>query len=106
MEPYLFRSMLPEICHINAVGADAVGKRELGDDIFSSPTRVVCDNHEQANHSGEMQYLKPDSIMCLGHLLRMGKRDASGLTVYDSTGLAIEDLALAQYVFENSVNIS
>ena len=114
MEPYLFRSMLPEICHINAVGADAVGKRELGDDIFSSPTRVVCDNYEQANHSGEMQYLKSDSIMCLGHLLRnieqfgsslIGKRDVSGLTVYDSTGLAIEDLALAQYVFENSVNV-
>ena len=136
MEPYLFRSMLPEICHINAVGADAVGKRELGDDIFRSkhhkdngdgtfettPTRVVCDDYDQANHSGEMQYLKAEnaydpnggSVMSLGHLLRnieqfgsslIGKRDVSGLTVYDSTGLAIEDLALAQYVFENSVNV-
>ena len=106
MEHYLFRSMLTENCESNAVGADAVGEMELGDDIFSSPTRVVCDNQEHENQSGEMQYLKSDSIMCLGHLLRMGKRDASGLTVYDSTGLAIEDLALAQYVFENSVNIS
>ena len=105
-EPYLFRSMLPEACHINAVGADAVGKRELGDDIFPSASTIVCDDYEQAKHSGEMQYYKfmanapkPDSTMCLGSLLRTGKQNTEGLSVYDSTGLAIEDLALAEYVF-------
>ncbi len=105
-KPYLFRSMLPKICHVNAVGADAVGKRELGDDMFSSISTVVCDDYSQAKHSGEMQHFKPDSIFYrqLGYLLKMGEKNADGLTVYDSTGLAIEDLALAQYVFEKSVN--
>ena len=104
-EPYLFRPMLPEICHINAVGADAVGKRELGDDIFSSASMIICDDYEQAKHSGEMQYFRPlhdIHTACLGYLLRMDEQKTEGLTVYDSTGLAIEDLALAQYVFENS----
>jgi ornithine cyclodeaminase/alanine dehydrogenase-like protein (mu-crystallin family) len=44
---------------------------------------------------------KPDSMMSLGHLLRTGKQNTEGLSVYDSTGLAIEDLALAEYVFTN-----
>ena len=52
-----------------------------------------------------MQYFKhlhDIHTACLGYLLRMDEQKTEGLTVYDSTGLAIEDLALAQYVFENS----
>ena len=104
---YLSRSMLPEVCHINAVGADAVGKRELCEDIFKDPSFfLVCDDYNQAKHSGESQYLQwasRKSPLSLCDLLSsVWYRRGAGqekLSIYDSTGLAIEDLALAEYVF-------
>ena len=106
-KPYLSRSMLPEVCHINAVGADAIGKRELCEDIFGDGAFfLVCDDYNQAKHSGEAQYLQLDQRQAIMSLCDLFSSvwyrrpvTAGALSVYDATGLAIEDLALAEDVF-------
>ena len=111
---FLSRKMLTlEKTHINAVGADAEGKRELNDDMFFSCSTLVYDDKEQATHSGESQYRKGPSHMNtnphlreyeLKDVLRWSKQTLSEkirqkISIYDSTGLAIEDIALAQAVY-------
>jgi alanine dehydrogenase len=89
--------------HINAVGADAPGKQEL-DPAILARALVVVDEHEQAIHGGELNVavsrglFRPRDIHAsLGDILigrRHGRRSARELTVFDSTGLAIHDVAL------------
>ncbi len=110
----LSKKMLNSVnTHINAVGADAEGKRELNDDIFFNCSTLVYDDKVQASHSGESQYRKgPSHLNTNPHLKQYELKDVlrwpmqtlkekirSELSVYDSTGLAIEDIALAQAVY-------
>jgi alanine dehydrogenase len=111
---YLTDKMLSKPVHINAVGADAVGKRELCNDIFFNCSTLVYDDKEQACHSGDTQYKKGPSHMHtnphlkeyeLKDVLRWSKKTLKekiqkSLTVYDSTGLAIEDIAIAESIYE------
>ncbi len=112
--PYLNKKMLNlKDTHINAVGADAEGKRELNDDMFFGCSTLVYDDKKQATHSGESQYRKgPSHLNTNPHLREYELKDVlkwsketisekirTNLTIYDSTGLAIEDIALAQAVY-------
>ena len=95
---------VPNNCHINAVGADAVGKRELMTNVIDGAADVFCDDPEQAFHSGELQYnewphLPVDSLSDLieNHKsMQLNK----GVSVFDSTGVAIEDIAVAVLVWD------
>ena len=90
--------------HINAIGADAEGKEEL-DPAILKRARVVIDNWEQASHSGEINVplakglLKRDDIVCdIGQLItekKAGRLSPEDITVFDSTGLAVQDVACA-----------
>jgi len=89
--------------HINAIGADAPGKQEL-DPAILSRSRVFVDDPVQAVHSGEINVpirdglYSPDQIAgTLGEVV-LGKKERTTdeeITVFDSTGLAIQDLAIA-----------
>lgn len=89
--------------HINAVGADAPGKQELDPAILRDAT-VVVDDLEQAVHGGEMNVpitkglFRPRDIHAtLGEVLlgrRPGRTRPDEVTVFDSTGLAVHDVAL------------
>ncbi|OYR64678.1 ornithine cyclodeaminase family protein, partial [Halorubrum sp. E3] len=110
--------------HINAMGADAAGKHELADDLLLDAT-VVIDDHEQCTHSGEINVpyaagaLTDDDIYGeIGEIVvgnRPGRTGAGfgsdsdgpdaavdGVTVFDSTGLAIQDVAAARVVYEQA----
>ncbi|WP_254864540.1 ornithine cyclodeaminase family protein [Halovivax gelatinilyticus] len=97
--------------HINAMGADAEGKHELDDDLLRSAT-IVIDDHEQCTHSGEINVpyhegvLTDDDIHAeLGQIVVgdvAGRTDDTGVTVFDSTGLAIQDVAAAHVVYEEA----
>lgn len=97
--------------HINAVGADAAGKQELDPAILGT-ARVVVDDWAQASHSGEINvplsqgWFHQEQIHAtLGEIIagaKPGREDASMVTVFDSTGLAIEDLATAQMVYRKA----
>ena len=103
--------------HINAMGADAEGKHELADDLLFDAT-VVIDDHEQCTHSGEINvpyaagaltdadiYGEVGAIVVgnrPGRTGTDGEAGVDGVTVFDSTGLAIQDVAAARVVYEQA----
>ncbi len=94
--------------HINAIGADAAGKQELDPAIFKN-AKIVVDDYRQASHSGEINVpvlkglLTPKDIYAqLGQIVcgnKKGRTSAGEITVFDSTGLAIQDLAMADLLY-------
>ena len=105
-EAYLDILDLPNNCHINAVGADAVGKRELMTNVIDGAADIICDDPIQAMHSGELQYNEwvggHWDINSLKYLIDNYKTMQldKGVSVFDSTGVAIEDIAIGILVFE------
>lgn len=97
--------------HINAMGADAEGKHELADELLLN-AKLVIDDHAQTTHSGEINVpynegtLTDDDIhgdigdIVIGEL--DGRTEDDGVTVFDSTGLAIQDVAAAHVVYEHA----
>ncbi len=99
--------------HINAIGADAPGKEELDPDILHRG-RVFVDDPAQAFHSGEINVPISRGIyqpwMIAGTLgeIVIGKRkreNSDEITVFDSTGLAIQDLAIASIAMRQSTGM-
>ncbi|SIR92259.1 ornithine cyclodeaminase family protein [Natronorubrum thiooxidans] len=100
-----------EHTHVNAIGADAEGKHELSDELLQA-ARIVIDDHEQCTHSGEINVpyhegvLTDDDIHAeIGEIV-VGSKESrtsdTGVTVFDSTGLAIQDVAAAHVVYERA----
>lgn len=107
-EPLVKSDWIGEGTHINAIGADAPGKEEL-DPAILGRARVFVDDLVQAVHSGEVNVpiekglFFPDQIAgTLGELVLGNKKrqSESEITVFDSTGLAIQDLVLARFVLK------
>ncbi|WP_336001574.1 ornithine cyclodeaminase family protein [Halorientalis halophila] len=108
-EPIVPREAVGEHTHVNAMGADAEGKHELEDEILLD-AKLVIDDHAQCTHSGEINVpyaagtlTDADIHAELGDVVigeETGRTDADGITVFDSTGLAIQDVASAHVVYE------
>ena len=108
-EPIVGREMVGERTHINAMGADAAGKHELADDLLLDAT-IVIDDYDQCTHSGEINVpyaagtLTDEDIHAELGAVVTGRRDGrtaeTGITIFDSTGLAIQDVATAHVVYE------
>jgi alanine dehydrogenase len=108
--PVLFRSYVGISTHINAMGADAPGKQELDPRLLHEGT-VVLDDLAQATESGEVNvplhhgtYRREQIYGTLGEIVAGKKAGRSGteITIFDSTGLAIQDLALARVIFDEA----
>lgn len=105
-EPLIQDGWIREGTHINAMGADAPGKQELDPKILAR-AQVFVDDYEQATHSGEINvpiheglFTRDQISGTLGDVLT-GKAKRSGpdaITIFDSTGLSITDLAIAALV--------
>ncbi len=110
--PLVKRSWLGDGVHINAIGADAPGKQELDPRILREAT-VVVDEREQAIHGGELnvpirrgQFSPRQIHASLGEVLigrASGRRSAKEITVFDSTGLAIHDIALGHEIVRRAL---
>jgi alanine dehydrogenase len=95
--------------HINAIGADAPGKEEL-DPALLRRAQVFVDDPAQAIHSGEINvpitnglYRADEIAGTLGEIV-IGKRkreNSDRITIFDSTGLAIQDLAIAKIAMQH-----
>jgi ornithine cyclodeaminase/alanine dehydrogenase len=108
--PVVFRSWMGINQHVNAMGADAPGKQELDPRILQD-ARVVLDDLAQACESGEVNvplhsgaYRREQIHGTLGEVVAGLKPGRAGteITVFDSTGLAVQDLALARLVYEQA----
>lgn len=95
--------------HINAVGADAAGKEELDPSILKEAI-VVVDDLRQASTGGEINVLIKKGIYTVNEVYgtlpelvvrkKKGRTDNKVITVFDSTGIAVEDIAVAKFLFE------
>ena len=96
--------------HASLMGADGPGKQEI-DVRELARVRVFCDDWEQASHNGDLVHavdagaLSRDDVTELGAVLAgdaAGRRSDDETTVFDSTGLAIQDLAIALAALERA----
>ncbi len=99
-----------ENTHINAMGADAPGKHEIADSILEAAT-IVIDDYEQCTHSGEINVPWENGLLDdedihgeLGETVtgEITGRTGDGVTVFDSTGLAIQDVAASRVIYEHA----
>jgi ornithine cyclodeaminase/alanine dehydrogenase-like protein (mu-crystallin family) len=90
------------------MGADGPGKAEIETDELLR-CRIVCDEWEQASHNGDVAHavaagrLARADVAELGRVLlgeQAGRTSADEITAFDSTGLAVQDLAIALEVWE------
>jgi ornithine cyclodeaminase/alanine dehydrogenase-like protein (mu-crystallin family) len=94
--------------HVSLMGADGPGKAEIAVEELAR-ARVVVDEWEQASHNGdvsravEADALAREDVTELGRILTGeagGRATDDEITVFDSTGLAVQDLAVAVLVYE------
>ena len=90
--------------HLNCVGADTEGKRELPAGLLKH-VRLFADDLIQARSIGESQWAKDVPCTMLGDLLT-GKMDfqrqTDDITVFDMTGIALQDLTVAHLLRRQS----
>jgi alanine dehydrogenase len=94
--------------HLNMLGADGPGKSEASVGAVASCS-LFCDEYEQAAHGGELTAAIEAGIVTREQVTELGSvlaGDAPGrpgpeaVTLFDSTGLAIQDLAIAAAALE------
>ena len=90
--------------HVSMMGADGPGKAEVAVAELARAD-LFCDDWEQASHGGELAagveagVVTRDRVTDIGLVLMgaaEGRRSAGDITLFDSTGLAIQDLAIAK----------
>jgi alanine dehydrogenase len=102
-QPVIVEGTLRPGQHVSLMGADGPGKAEIAVAELARIS-VFCDDWEQASHNGELAHaveagaLGRDDVTDLGAVLAEqadGRRANDEITAFDSTGLAIQDLAIA-----------
>jgi ornithine cyclodeaminase/alanine dehydrogenase-like protein (mu-crystallin family) len=96
--------------HVSLMGADGPGKAEIAVEELAR-SHAFCDDWEQASHNGELAHaveagvLAREQVTELGAVLAgdaPGRRADDEITTFDSTGLAIQDLAIALAAVERA----
>lgn len=100
--------------HINAIGADAKGKQELDPSLLKEG-KIVVDDWHQASLSGEInvpyargELRRSDIYATLGEVvcgLKRGRTHKKEITIFDATGLAVQDVAVAWQVYQKAVRL-
>jgi alanine dehydrogenase len=94
--------------HINALGADGPGKAEMTVEAVER-CELYCDEWRQASHGGELTgavgsgRVAQSRVTELGAVLTgqsPGRTSDEVVTLFDSTGLAIQDLAIVKAVLD------
>jgi len=108
-KPIIKDSWVSKGQHINCVGADAPGKQEL-DPAILKRAKVVIDDWEQASHSGEINvpiskglFAEKDVYGKIGDVVagrKPGRVSHDEITVFCSTGLAIQDAVTAKLAYD------
>lgn len=112
LAPVLLGDWLEPGMHINAAGANSLGRRELDDAAVTRCSIIVADAKDQAKlecadlvmpiGSGLLDW---DSVLELGQVVTgqaPGRTTANDITLFESQGIALEDVAVAAYIFERA----
>lgn len=111
-EPIVKKDWINSGMHINSIGADAPGKEELDPEILKI-SKIVVDDIEQAAHGGEINVPLSKGIISLKDVyaelgeivagLKSGRESTEEITVFCSTGLAIQDAVTAKLVYDKAL---
>jgi len=96
---------------IAAVGADNPQKQELHPSLMAG-SKVVCDIREQCAVMGDLHHALDAGVMTranvhaeLGQIVagrKPGRESQEEITIFDSTGMALQDVAAAAFLFEKA----
>lgn len=90
--------------HLNCVGTDTKGKRELPEGLLKR-VRLFVDDRTQAREIGETQWAPDTTCIEIGDLItgRMtANRQPDDISVFDMTGIALQDLTVARLLHERA----
>jgi alanine dehydrogenase len=96
--------------HVSLMGADGPGKAEIAPAELAR-VHVYCDDWEQASHGGECAAALEAGLLAAGDVTELGRvladdtggrGSADEITAFDSTGLALQDLAVALVALERA----
>jgi alanine dehydrogenase len=99
--------------HVSLMGADGPGKAEA-ELAELRRARLFCDDWEQASHGGELAAAAEAGVVDRAEVTELGgvltgdaegRRDADEITLFDSTGLAIQDLAIAKTAYAKASDL-
>jgi ornithine cyclodeaminase len=111
--PILQKAWIRAGTHISAMGADTKGKQELDVDLVAS-ARLFVDEAAQATAIGEFQHafgaglISADALTPLGAVLdgaAPGRRSVEEITIFDGTGVALQDLVLAELAWRKALQL-
>ena len=110
--PVLMKADVPEGMFVAAVGADHPEKQELDPALLSAAT-VVTDVTEQCAAIGDLHHAVMSRVMQssdvqaeLGEVVagcKPGRRSSAEVIVFDSTGMALQDVAAAAVGYEKAI---
>ncbi|RLI35303.1 alanine dehydrogenase [Candidatus Bathyarchaeota archaeon] len=111
-QPIVEKAWVKPGVHINAMGADAPGKQEL-DPAILQQAKIVIDDWEHCSKSGEINVPLSQGLISKEHIhgeigeiilgRKPGRVSSSEITVFASTGVAIQDIAVAHRVYRKAV---
>lgn len=109
-QPIVKDNWLQTGMHITAIGADMPMKSELCPEVFKKADKIVVDSIAQAFNVGEFitalskGIISKDSIYAeIGEIVagkKTGRENDDEITIFKSTGLAVQDVATASRVYE------
>ena len=112
-EPVLHGAWLKDGVHVNAIGSNSLLRREIDLDAVRRADRIVVDDREQAVlESGDLQEAIERGIVDLARLPELGdvvasgesiRRSATEVTLFESHGIGLWDVALATHVYKAAV---
>jgi len=112
--PIIKRKWVEDGTHINAMGADAPGKQELESHLMEK-AKIFIDCWDQASHSGEINIPVHEGIIRrndiharIGDVVngaKTGRESDKEITVFDSTGLAVQDVVTAWNIREKALKM-
>jgi len=112
-KPLVYDEWVSEGTHITCIGADAPGKEELDPKILLR-AKIYVDDWEQGLHSGEVNVPFSKGIITkenifgeLGDViagLKPGRTSSEEITIFTSTGLAIQDAVTADIAYRKALS--
>ena len=108
-EPLLHAADIRPGTHITTIGSDTIEKQELGADVLALADVVVADSLEQCRTRGEIARAVAEGAIDFSRAVELGlvlageaagRTSADQVSVFDSTGVAVQDIAIATAVVE------
>lgn len=110
IEPLIQNKDLPySLLHINAIGGSNIKAIEIDPEIYSKADVIVESINEAIQDSGEIRsalknsYVNKLNMITVSNLLHKNYITTHSISLYRSVGIALEDLFLAEYIYEKSI---